>query len=133
MLGKVYEEFCAVKWEENPDRSLEMLAESLDIDRLPLGLLAAKVGHQSDHEYHLYDTDDDYRLYENALLAASAQLRKELFACLRNAYGDEGKLYARLCRTAVGLDPADGEATEDAFEFTDNNFRAYEYVTNGFK
>jgi hypothetical protein len=133
MLGKVYEEFCAARWEENPDRSLEMLAESLTIDRLSLGLLAAKAGYETDREFHLYDTDDEHELYENALLAASAHLRKELFTCLRNAYGDENKLYARLCQTSVGLYPVDDESTEDPFEFTSRNLDAYNaFVTNGF-
>jgi hypothetical protein len=132
-LGKVYEEFCVAKWEEDPDRSLAMLAESLNIDRLSLGLLAAKAKYETDIEYHLHQSDDEYELYERALHAASAHLRKELFNCLRDAYGNDIKLYARLCETSCGLDPVGDEATtRDAFEFTAENLQGYSFVTNGF-
>jgi hypothetical protein len=134
MLGKVYEEFCAAKWGENPDRSLTMLAESVDIDRLSLGLLAAKAGCDGD------EADIEDELYENALVAASAHVREELFTCLRDAYGHEGELYARLCKTSGGIETVSGngagddieEDTEDAFAVTGSNLQAYTFITNGF-
>jgi hypothetical protein len=131
----VYEEFCVNKWQEDPDRPLVMLAEAVKLDRLSLGLLAANTMHETDRDYYtLHPAHDETALYEQALRAASKPLRKELFTCLCKAYGDENKLYARLCITSVGLDPTDDECAEDPFEFTPGNLDAYNsFVSNRFR
>ena len=133
-LAKVYQDFARAKWDENLDRSFSQLAESLEVDRLALGLFAASSALTDDWAYH----EDKYDLYEAALAAAVESLRPELFKCLCNAYGDVTSLYRRLCKTVSPiLDDEDADAVEDDdsddFEVTGQNEEAYLYVTQGFR
>jgi hypothetical protein len=66
-LARVYQEFCGLAWEENPETPVDYLAEDLDMDSVALGILAAA---SSDSEY-FKDAVEDHELREAALLAAS--------------------------------------------------------------
>jgi hypothetical protein len=47
-LARIYQEFCGLAWEENPETPVDYLAEDLDMDSVALGILAAA---STDSEY----------------------------------------------------------------------------------
>ena len=123
-LARIYQEFCGLAWDEDPETPVDYPAEDLEIDPVALGILAARVNPDEFEEF-----SDDYELREAALLAATDSQRQEIFECLRAAYGDEFKLYSRLWHTNSPLT----EDTEgDEFEVTGANISALGYVMNGF-
>lgn len=124
-LARIYQEFSGLAWDENPETPLEYLAEDLDIDDVALGILAASAG----GEYK--DASDDNELRELALTAVTNQQRREIFECLKAAYGSEVHLYARLFNTHKQVPGEDGDGEE--LEPTFRNCAAYEYVRGGFR
>jgi hypothetical protein len=92
-----------------------------------LGIIAASA--QNHYEFEALTEHDD-PLEEEALLAVINSQRREIFECLRNAYGDEFKLCSRLWHTGSALAEKDSEG--DEWEVTDANSSALEYVRNGF-
>jgi hypothetical protein len=124
-LARVYEEFCGLAWDENPETPVDYLAEDLEIDALALGILAAQAAPDS-----FDDVAEDYELREAALLAATEAQRQEIFDCLSRAYGGDVQLYSRISRTNRS---ADDESDGDEFDVTGANATALSYVTNGFR
>ncbi|OGQ74368.1 MAG: hypothetical protein A3G40_07680 [Deltaproteobacteria bacterium RIFCSPLOWO2_12_FULL_57_22] len=124
-LARIYEEFCGLAWDENPDRPIDYLAEHLHIDPVAIGVLAASA--ECDE---LEEAVEDYELHQAALTAVTDNQRKEIYGCLKAAYGDEYRLYSRIWHTRSPLAEEDTEG--DEFELTDANSAALEYVRNGF-
>ncbi|MBC8002629.1 MAG: hypothetical protein H7X97_08585 [Opitutaceae bacterium] len=125
MLGRIYEEFCGVAWDKNPQTPLDELTESLEIDPVALGILAAISGPEQ-----FDDAGDEYELRDLAVVAATNRLRSGIFECLKSAYGDEEGLYRRLWQTrnAIGqenedVDGDDGKPNSAALNFVKNGFR----------
>jgi hypothetical protein len=125
-LARIYQEFSGFAWDENPETPLDYLAEDLEIDPVALGILAGRAD-PNDFE----DLTWDEHLLGAALVTVTDSQRKEIFECLRNAYGDEFRLYSRLWRTRSLLAEEDSEA--DEWEVTGVNSSALEYVSNGFR
>ena len=123
-LARIYQEFCRLVWDEDPETPVDYLAEDLEIDPVALGILAARVDPDEFEEFA-----DDYELREAALLAVTDGQRREIFECLRAAYGDENRLYSRLWHTNS---PSTEDTEDEEFEVTGRNIRAFEYVHNGF-
>ena len=73
---------------------------------------------------------EDYELQQAALTAVTDSQRKEIFECLKAAYGNEFKLYSRIWHTRSPLAEEDTEG--DEFEVTDANADALEYCQNRF-
>jgi hypothetical protein len=65
------------------------------------------------------------------LEAVTDSQRHEIFECLRNAYGDEFRLYSRIWHTRSLSTEDDSEGEE--WEVTGANSSALEYVSNGFR
>jgi hypothetical protein len=124
-LGRIYEEFCRLAWEENPETPLEYLAEFLEIDPVALGILAS-TGSTDD----ITDAIDEFGLRVAALQAATDSQRKVIFQCLEAAYGGPVKLFSRLWHTRADAAEADDDLPE--FEPVPGNCSALEYVQNGF-
>lgn len=124
-LARIYQEFCGLAWDENPETPLDYLTEDLEIDPVAVGVLAAQTG--SDE---LEESIDDYELLIVALTAVTNSQRQDIFQCLKKAYGDEIRLYGRFWYTRPGL-TEDNEG--DEFEVTIPNSAALEYVRNGFR
>ena len=125
-LARVYQEFCGLAWEENPETPVDYLAEDLDMDSVALGILAAA---SSDSEY-FKDAVEDHELREAALLAASDGQRREIFEQLKAAYGSDVALYARLWHTRSN---PDGQHANEEFEPAAGKCMALQYVMNGFE
>lgn len=123
MLGRIYEEFCGVAWNKNPQTPPDELTESLEIDPVALGILAATAGPEQFDE-----ASDEYDLRDLSLIAATDQLRRGIFECLRSACGDENGLCQRMWRTRH----ASGQQDEDA-ESGQPNAASVNYVRNGFR
>src|SRR4051794_12458933 len=49
-LARIYEEFCGLAWDENPETPVDYLAEDLELDSVALGILAAASGLDSSAE-----------------------------------------------------------------------------------
>ena len=124
-LALVYQEFCGLAWEENPETPLDDLADRLDIDHVALGILAAAAGGEFE------DAGDDFELRELALLAVTTHQRREVFECLKAAYGNEHHLYTRLWKTRT--ENWDEEDDGEEFEPTPRNSAAMFYITSGFQ
>lgn len=124
-LARIYEEFCGLAWDENPETPVAYLAEDLDIDSLALGILATKASPEA-----FDDVYDDSELQEAALLAATDAQRKEIYDCLSAAFGDEIQLYSRMSKTNQSASDGDDE---DEFDVTGSNSVALDYVMNGFR
>lgn len=125
-LAKIYQEFSGFAWDEDPETPLDYLAEDLEIDPVALGILAGKADWNDFEEL----TEDNY-LFGVALETVTNNQRQEVFECLRNAYGDEFRLYSRLWHTRSARVERDSEG--DEFKLTGANSRALEYVRNGFR
>ena len=121
-LARVYEEFCGLAWDENPETPVNYLAEDLDIEPVALGILAASA--DAGELKEMVDADE---LLESALIAASDCQRQEVFECLKAAYGSDAQLYTRLWQTR--------SATEEGEEFEPNarTGPALQYVMNAFQ
>ena len=124
-LARIYEEFCGIAWDENRETPLTYLAEDLEIDPIALGILAAKADPDTFEEL----TEND-SIEEAALTAVTDAQRDEIFQCLRNAYGNEIRLYTRIWHTRR---PMTEETEGNEFEVTAANAMALEYVQNGFR
>lgn len=125
-LARIYEEFCGLAWDENLERPMDYVAQHLHIDPVALGVLAASAERDK-----LEEADDNYELHEAALTAVTDSQRREIFECLKAAYGDEFKLYSRLWHTRSPLAEEDSEG--DEFEVSGSNITALQYVSNGFQ
>jgi hypothetical protein len=124
-LARIYEEFCGLAWEENPETPIDYLAENLELDALALGILGTQASPDA-----FDDAGDEYELREAALIAATEAQRKEIFDCLRKAYGGDIQLYSRMSQTNRS-DDAENDGRE--FEVTGSNSVALNYVMNGFQ
>jgi hypothetical protein len=129
-LAKVYEEFSARMWDENPDSDLTSLSEKLEIDPVALGIIVAE-----DAELEAEETEDAHDLREHALKLATDQLRSEIHGCLTAACGGEGALYSRMAKTNRLADQDDDEAAESSDEFSPSgpHVRAWQFVSNCFQ
>lgn len=123
-LAQVYEEFCGLAWDENPETPISYLAEHLKIDPLALGVLGAIASPDA-----FADAVDDTDLSDAALGAITDSQRPEIFACLCQAYGGEVALYSRMSKTNHSADEPDDA---DEFEVAGPNSAALSYVMNGF-
>jgi hypothetical protein len=121
-LCRIYEGFCAAKWDENPDTPVTLLAEDLEIDRLSLGLLAAPKLEPGDWLFA-----DEFEAYRNALTSAVKVLQPQVHDCLRAAYGGDTGFYQRLSRTRSNSDERD----DDDFYLEGGNVDAYAFVKCG--
>ncbi len=124
-LARIYEEFSGFAWEENPETPIDYFAENLNIDPVALGILAARATSDS-----FDDTcdEDGSQLRELALTFVSDAQRKEIYACLCAAYGDDIQLFSRMSRTH----PSSDRDSFDEFEVTAGNCQGLQYVQNGF-
>jgi hypothetical protein len=127
-LARVYQEFCGLVWDVNPDTPIAYLAENLEIDPVALGILAAMQGVNQFEE-----CADELALHEAALIAASDGQRIDIADCLKKAYGGDAALYSRLWHTRSADADAedDGEGDENA-DSSANSF-GLNYVMNGFQ
>lgn len=125
MLARIYEEFCGLAWDENPETPINVLAEDLGIDPLALGIIAARSSGES-----FEACVEQFELYEHALDVASDAMRSEIFQCLYKAYDGEIGLYSRMSKTNKSTD---AEGDEDEFDGTFANADAFAYVKNGFR
>lgn len=121
-LARVYREFCMLAWDEGGELPLRYLAEHLDIDQTALGVLAAAGG----IDPGFGGTEGD--LLEAAVEAVTRSQRREVFSCLKAAYGSDYDLYIRLLRTQTTEEGDDAGALEP----TPNTCAAYDYVRGGF-
>jgi len=126
MLARIYQEFCGLAWDEDPETPLDYLAEDLQIDPVAIGVLAGSTGCDE-----LEEAVDDYELHKAALTAVTDNQRKEIFECLKAAYGNEIHLYSRMWHTRSPLAEEDSEG--DEFEVTGAISFALEYVRYGFQ
>lgn len=128
-LARIYEEFCGLAWDENPETPVTDLVEDLEIDPLSLGILATKA------DPDVFDDVADKYIHEAVLLAATDAQRREIFDCLRNGFGDEFKLYSRMSKTNRSGNETDDCNEDDGSEFdiTESNSVALSYVVNGFR
>jgi hypothetical protein len=120
-LGRIYEKFCVLAWDEDPDTPIDYMASELPLDDFSLGILAAK---DFASGFDIESSPDE--LKEMALIGASDAQTKEIFECLSKAYGDPIQLYSKMSQTYPSHD--DG----DEFEVTGTNARALAFVTAGF-
>lgn len=123
-LCRIYEQFSAAKWDEDPDTPILYMAEDLPIDSLSLGLLAAE--HLDSDEWRFSESVD---MLEAALTAVVDELEPGVQACLIEAYGGETGLYKRLCRTASNREE-DEDDSED-FDPEGPNVNAYAFLKDG--
>ena len=93
-LARIYHEFCGIAWDENPETPTSYLADDLQIDGLAIGVLAVSIGCNE-----LQEAVEEHELHEAALIAVTDNQRREIFGCLRAAYGDEYRLYSRIWHT----------------------------------
>ena len=136
-LARIYHEFCGVAWEENPETPVNDLAENLEINPTALGILVPK------GKIEQVDCSIDYNLREAALIEVTDSQRREIFRCLKAAYGGDVQLYTRMYHThprwaEVSRDEdSDEERDEDTegdeFEVNEGNSHALSYVMNGFQ
>jgi hypothetical protein len=124
-LARIYEEFCGLAWDENPETSIDYLAEDLDLDAMALGILGAQACPDA-----FDDAEDEYELRVAALTAAADAQRQEIFECLSKAYGGAVPLYSRMSQTNQS---AEEENDQDEFEVTGSNGVALDFVMNGFQ
>ena len=124
-LARIYEEFCGLAWDDDPERPIDYLAEHLHIDPVAIGVLAAST--ECDE---LAEAVEDYELYQTALTAVTDSQRQKIFECLKAAYSNEFNLYSRIWHTRAPLGDENSEG--DEFEVTNANSSALEYVRNGF-
>lgn len=124
-LARIYEEFCGLAWDENPETSIDCLAEDLDLDATALGILGAQASPDA-----FEHAEDEYELREAALTAAADARRQEIFECLSKAYGGAVPLYSRMSQTNQS---AEEENDQDEFEVTGSNGVALSFVMNGFQ
>lgn len=124
-LARIYEEFSGFAWDENPETSIDYLAENLAIDPVALGILAARATSDS-----FDDTcdEDGFQLRELAMVYSSNAQRKEIYACLCAAYGDDYMLYSRMSRTY----PSSDRDSFDEFDVAPGNCQGLQYVQGGF-
>ncbi len=120
-LTKIYHEFCATTWDENPDQPLVELADYLEVNPVAIGILAAKAGFSGDEE------DSEHELLSGALQAASDAQRPLIHACLVKALGGAPKVYERMRRTRGTEDP-DG----DEWAVTSTNAAAFDFIEKRF-
>lgn len=125
VLRQIIADFSAAKWDENAETEITYLVESLDIDRLSLGLLAAP--HFEHGDLFL---EDEYELWEAALAAVVDALKAETFDCIRAAYGGQTALYLRLSGMA-GTEDVDYNDQEYDFEPDGNNLAGFEFCEHG--
>ena len=123
-LARIYEEFCALAWDENPETPIDYLAEDLELDAVAIGILGAQASPDT-----FDDAEDEYELREAALTAAADAQRQQIFECLSKAYGGAVPLYSRMSQTNHS---AEKENDEDEFEVTGSNCNALQFVINGF-
>lgn len=124
-LGLIYEEFCGVAWSKNPQTPLDELTESLEIDPVALGILAATAGIEQ-----FDDAGDEYELRDLAIVAATDHLRSGIFECLKSAYDGEKGLCDRIWRTRHALKEDDDNGADE----TDKpNSGSVQFVRNGFR
>jgi hypothetical protein len=124
-LARIYEEFCGLAWEENPDTPIAYLAEDLDIDPVALGVLAARTAKDLD------DAGDETELRNSALLAITDAQRSEIHQCLCTAYGTDIALYSRMSRTKHSRDSEEDDDGEE-FDVTGPNSCALQFIMEGF-
>jgi hypothetical protein len=127
-LGRIYEEFSGIAWDENPETPVDYMAENLGIDPIALGILAATDDLSADTSSSSTD------LREAALIAATDKLRFEIFNCLKSAYGSAEAIYSRMWHT-MNNDWSDDENERnfEEFEVTQRNAAALNFVQNGFR
>jgi hypothetical protein len=125
-LARIYQEFCGLAWDENPETPTDHLAYDLHIDPVAIGVLAAATGCDE-----IEEAVEEYELHEAALTAVTNNQRQEIFGCLKAAYGNEYRLYSRIWHTRSH--PAEKDSKGDEFEVPDSNSTALEYVSNGFR
>jgi hypothetical protein len=124
-LARVYEEFCGLAWDENPETPIHYLAEDLKLDALALGILGAVASPE------VFDNaQDEYELREAALAAATEAQRQEIFDCLVKAYGSDIQLYSRMSQTNK-QDQTESDYSE--FEVIGPNALALSFVIKGFQ
>lgn len=127
-LAKIYQEFSGAAWDEDPETPLDYLAEGLELDPVAIGILAARA--EPDNS----DWDgDDYELRDYALTVVTNSMRKEIYACLRKAYGGDEGLYSRMFQTHKAEEISDEEEGAEEFEATGMNARALDFVMSGFR
>lgn len=125
VIRQIVADFSAAKWEENADTEITYLVESLAIDSLCLGLLAAP---HLEHGGALFE--DEYELREAALTAVADALKAETFDCIQAAYGGQTVLYRRLSAMALSMD-VDYNDQENDFEANANNLPGFEFSEHG--
>jgi hypothetical protein len=126
-LSIIYQEFCGLAWDTNPETPVDFLAEDLQIDPVALGILAG-----SDGTAEFENFDDDYDLREAALITVTKRQKPAIFQCLKAAYGSDIKLYSRLWHTRNESLEDDMADTAEEFEITPPNGCAIQYVLKGF-
>ena len=133
-LARIYEEFCGLAWDEDPETPVTDLVEDLEIDPLSLGILATKADPDA------FDDVADKYIHQAVLLAATDAQRKEIFDCLSKGFGDEFKLYSRMSKTNRSGNETDNGSEDDLseddlseFDITESNSVALSYVVNGFR
>ena len=124
-LARIYEEFCGLAWDENPETPISYLAEDLDIDPLALGIL----GGQSSADA-FWDAESSHELQRAALTAATTAQRQEIYNCLVNAYGGVTELYSRMSATNQS---SQEENDTDEFDVTGPNMDAFNFVSCHFQ
>ena len=97
-LARIYQEFCGLAWDEDPETPIDYLAEDLHIDPLAIGVLAGSIGRDE-----LEEAGEEYELHQAALTVVTDNQRQEIFECLKAAYGNEFKLYSRIWHTRSPL------------------------------
>ncbi len=125
VLRQIAADFSAAKWDENAETEITHLVESLAIDSLCLGLLAAP---HLEHAGAFFE--DEYELREAALAAVADALRAETFDRIRAAYGGQTALYRRLSAMA-GSEDVDYNDQEYDFEANANNLAGFEFSEHG--
>ncbi len=127
-LAKIYQEFSGAAWEEYPETPLDYLAEDLELDPVAIGILAAR----AEPDDSCWE-GDDYELRDYALTVVTNSMRKEIYACLRKAYGGDVGLYSRMFQTHKAEENFDEEDGAEEFEVTGTNVRALDFVMSGFR
>jgi len=125
VLRQIVADFSAAKWDENAETEITYMVESLAIDSLCLGLLAAP---HLEHGGALFE--DEYELREAALAAVAEALKAETFDCIQAAFGGQTVLYQRLSAMA-GSEDVDYNNQENDFEANANNLPGFEFSEHG--
>lgn len=127
-LAMVYDQFCLLMWDEMTHRDLAEFTVDFEVDTLSLGILAAPMMQLDDGK-----AEDAYELRLTAFGAVTGGLRKEVWAALVKAYGDERALFERLAKTTLGLVPEDGFSHSNPYEDKARSMPAYQFVCDGFE